>query len=72
MSMSNNSKAFFDELIKKYGYPLMDKYDEKEKAMHSSWELKFTVVNLYYSGNDKPSEGFENQAYHIFLQTNPK
>ena len=76
ISEKEKAESAFTELkknlIKKYGSPLVDKYDEKEKTLHLSWELKFTVVNLYYSGSDKPFQGFENQAYHIFLQANPK
>ncbi len=60
-------------LVKQYGKPKIIKYDENGNTMHIKWELRYTVVVLYYySENNKLLTDFENQTYQIFLHTNPK
>ena len=58
-------------LIKEYGKPKVQKFDKNEGKLHISWELKFTLVNLYFSGSDEMPAGFESSAYEIFLQSTP-
>lgn len=58
------------EFRNKYGQDSGEKDNPIKKMNLINWELKFTIIKIYYSYNDDVMEGFEDRAFQILVSVN--